>query len=91
MCESSKLCVCLGVISRPCNAGGIVSFAMCMRFSAATVMYHYVYMCVALAFELILRDKEKSRVQCCADVVCVQPLNGSTHNGTKTNPVAKTR
>jgi hypothetical protein len=85
------VCSCVGVILRPYNAGGVVSFAMCMRLSAAACMADCVYMFVAKAVELTLRDKEKSSVQCCADVVCVQALNGSTHNGTKPTPVAKTR
>ena len=50
-----------------------------------------VHMCVTITIKLTLRDKWKSSVQCCADVVCVQVLNGSTHNGTTTKPVAKTR
>ncbi len=80
------VCVQLVIVLAPYNAGGLVSFAVCMRSSTATFMSHCVYMCVALAVGLTLRDKEKSSVQCCADV-CVQALNGSTHNGTKTNPV----
>ncbi len=68
-----------------------MSFAMCMRMSTATFMSHCVYMCAALAAGLTLRDKEMSSVQCCAGVACVQIVNGSTHNGTKTKPVAKTR
>ncbi len=85
------VCVCVGVISRPYNSGGVFSFAKCMRLPASTFTSHCVYMCVAKAVGLTLRDKEKSRVQCCTGVVCVQALNGSTHNGTKTKPVAKTR
>ena len=79
------------MILRPYNAGGVVSFATCMRLSTATFMSDCVYMCAALAVDLSLRGKEKSRVQCCADVVCVQIVNGSTLNGTNTTPVAKTR
>jgi hypothetical protein len=42
---------------------GVVSFAMCMRLSAATFMSDYVDICVAKAVELMLRDKEKNSVQ----------------------------
>ena len=48
-----------------------------------------MYACVAKAVELTLRDKGKSSVLCCADVACVQIVNGSTHNGTKHIPWPK--